>query len=193
MKSRSKINHNGVLYEYHDSGHNGIDHVWHSARLGHKYRITDSKATNALSHRYLMTPKAAMMALKMGLDVYLASDQDDKAKRALNKPTVSDGVQMSHLWISKKIGSAAIVPAHDNLIDDIDAWERVQFKAATEKKLGKTIAIRCPYDRSLVTITGDKFDHHQKCKGLDKPRCTRTVTAHGIKLEFILPNDMLER
>lgn len=31
MKSRSKINHNGVLYEYHDSGHNGIDHVWHSA------------------------------------------------------------------------------------------------------------------------------------------------------------------
>lgn len=192
MKSRSKINHNGVLYEYHDSGHNGIDHVWHSARLGHKYRITDSKATNALSHRSLMTPKAAMMALKMGLDVYLASDQDDKVKRSVGT-TVSDGVQMSHLWISKKIGSAAIVPAHDNLIDDIDAWERVQFKAATEKKLNKTIAIRCPYDRSLVTITGDKFDHHQKCKGLDKPRCTRTVTAHGIKLEFILPNDMLER
>ncbi len=45
---------------------------------------------------------------------------------------------------------------------------------------------------SLVTITGDKFDHHQKCKGLDKPKCTRTVTAHGIKLEFVLPNDMFQ-
>lgn len=55
----------------------------------------------------------------------------------------------------------------------------------------KTMVVRCPYDRSLVTITGDKFDHHQKCKGLDKPKCTRTVTAHGIKLEFVLPNDML--
>lgn len=64
MKSRSKINNNGVLYEYDDSGHGGIDHVWHSARLGHGYRITDSKATNALSHKKLMTPKAAMMALK---------------------------------------------------------------------------------------------------------------------------------
>ena len=192
MRSRSKINHNGVLYEYHDNGHNGIDHVWHSERLGHKYRITDSKATNALSHKSLMTPKAAMMALKMGLDVYLASDEDDKVKRSVGT-TVGDGVQMSHLWISRKIGSAEIVPAHDNLLDGIEAWRRVQFKASTEKKLGKTIAIRCPYDRSLVTITGNKFDHHQKCKGLDKPRCTRTVTAHGIKLEFVLPNDMLER
>lgn len=198
MKSRSKINHNGVLYEYHDSGHNGIDHVWHSARLGHKYRITDSKATNALSHRSLMTPKAAMMALKMGLDVYLASDQDDKAKRALNKPTVSDGVQMSHLWISKKIKTSQLISSHKvKLLDEIEAWRRVEFKPSTERvfKDGKrqTVAIRCPYDRSLVTITGDKFDHHQNCKGLDKPRCTRTVTAHGIKLEFILPNDMLER
>ncbi len=40
---------------------------------GHKYAVTDSKATNALSHRSLMTPKAAMMALRMGLDVYMAS------------------------------------------------------------------------------------------------------------------------
>lgn len=82
MKSRAKINNNGVLYEYDDSGHGGIDHVWHSARLAHGYRVTDSKATNALSHRTLMTPKAAMMALKMGLDVYMASDEDDKVKRS---------------------------------------------------------------------------------------------------------------
>ncbi len=32
-----------------------------------------------------------------------------------------------------------------------------------------------------------------KCKGLNKPKCTRTVTAHGIKLEFVLPKEMLER
>lgn len=195
MKSRSKINHNGVLYEYHDSGHNGIDHVWHSERLGHKYRVTDSKATNALSHRTLMTPKAAMMALKMGLDVYMASDQDEKVKRSVGT-TVSDGVQMSHLWISRKINTAQITTAHKvKLLDDIAAWRRVEFKPSSERIFkdgkGQTVAIRCPYDRSLVTITGDKFDHHEKCKGVDKPKCTRTVTAHGIKLEFVLPNDML--
>lgn len=139
-----------------------------------------------------MTPKAAMMALKMGLDVYMASDQDDKVKRSVGT-TVSDGVHMSHLWISRKIDSSKIVTEHDNLLDAIEAWRRVQFKASTERKLGKTVAVRCPYDRSLVTITGDKFDHHEKCKGVDKPKCTRTVTAHGIKLEFVLPNDMLER
>lgn len=192
MKSRSKINNNGVLYEYHDTGHNGLDHVWHSARLAHKYRVTDSKATNALSHRTLMTPKAAMMALKMGLDVYMASDQDDKVKRSVGT-TVSDGVQMSHLWISRKIASAKIITTHSAFIREIRAWERVNFKASIEKRRGQTVAVRCPYDRSLVTITGDKFDHHEKCKGLNKPKCTRTVTAHGIKLEFVLPNDMLER
>ncbi|MDO4580913.1 MAG: hypothetical protein Q4B49_12860 [Acinetobacter sp.] len=193
MKSRSKINNNGVLYEYHDTGHNGLDHVWHSARLAHKYRITDSKATNALSHRTLMTPKAAMMALKMGLDVYMASDQDDKVKRSVGT-TVSDGVQMSHLWIANKIKSSKIIELHEEkLILQIEAWRRVNFKPSTERKIGKTVAIRCPYDRSLVTITGDKFDHHEKCKGLNKPKCTRTVTAHGIKLEFVLPNEMLER
>ncbi|WP_327857248.1 hypothetical protein [Acinetobacter guillouiae] len=192
MKSRSKINHDGVLYEYHDDGHNGIDHVWHSSRLGHKYRVTDSKATNALSHRALMTPKAAMMALKMGLDVYMSTDQDYKVKNTVGT-TVSDGVQMSHLWISRKIGSSKIVPSHSSLLREIRAWERVQFKASVEKRRGQSFAIKCPYDRSLVTITGDKFDHHEKCKGLDKPKCTRTVTAHGVKLEFVLPNDMLER
>ena len=198
MKSRSKINHNGVLYEYHDSGHNGIDHVWHSARLAHQYRITDSKATNLAGHKKLMTPKAVMMALSMGLDVYMNSEQEDKARRALNKPTASDGVQMSHLWISRKIKTSQLISSHKvKLLDEIEAWRRVEFKPSTERVFkdgkGQIVAIRCPYDRSLVTITGDKFDHHQNCKGLDKPKCTRTVTAHGIKLEFVLPNDMLER
>ena len=140
-----------------------------------------------------MTPKAAMMTMKMGLDVYMASDQDDKVKRSVGT-TVSDGVQMSHLWIANKIKSSKIIELHEEkLILQIEAWRRVNFKPSTERKIGKTVAIRCPYDRSLVTITGDKFDHHEKCKGLNKPKCTRTVTAHGIKLEFVLPNEMLER
>ncbi|MDM9637422.1 hypothetical protein ABFP31_01270 [Acinetobacter nosocomialis] len=191
-KNRSKINNNGVLYEYHDTGHNGIDHVWHSNSIGHKYRVTDSKSTNLASHKKLMTPKAAMAALRMGLDVYMKSDQESKAKRSVGT-TVGDGVQMSHLWISKKIGSAKIIAAHDKLEDDIEAWRRVKFKASTEKRMGKTLAVQCPYDRSLVTITGNLFDHHSQCKGLDKPKCTRTVTAHAITLEFVLPNEMLER
>ncbi|MEC6392444.1 hypothetical protein VXS72_10980 [Acinetobacter pittii] len=191
-KNRSKINNNGVLYEYHDTGHNGIDHVWHSNSIGHKYRITDSKSTNLASHKKLMTPKAAMAALRMGLDVYMKSDQESKAKRSVGT-TVGDGVQMSHLWISKKISSAQIIPSHSSLITQIKAWERVRFKASTEKRVGKTVAVQCPYDRSLVTITGNLFDHHSQCKGLDKPKCTRTVTAHAITLEFVMPNEMLER
>lgn len=195
-KNRSKINNNGVLYEYHDTGHNGIDHVWHSNSIGHKYRITDSKSTNLASHKKLMTPKAAMAALRMGLDVYMKSDQESKAKRSVGT-TVGDGVQMSHLWVANKIRSAKIIPAHDSLIEDIAAWRRVEFKPSAERVFkngkGQTVAIRCPYDRSLVTITGNLFDHHSKCKGLDKPKCTRTVTAHAITLEFVLPNEMLER
>ncbi|ADY81212.1 hypothetical protein BDGL_000626 [Acinetobacter pittii PHEA-2] len=192
-KNRSKINNNGVLYEYNDTGHNGIDHVWHSNSIGHKYRITDSKSTNLASHKKLMTPKAAMAALRMGLDVYMKSDQESKAKRSVGT-TVADGVQMSHLWIAKKIDSAKLTVEHRRkLIAQIQAWERVKFKASTEKRVGKTVAVQCPYDRSLVTITGNLFDHHSQCKGLDKPKCTRTVTSHAITLEFVMPNEMLER
>ncbi|MGQ1014897.1 hypothetical protein ACT4ZL_02565 [Acinetobacter baumannii] len=192
-KNRSKINNNGVLYEYHDTGHNGIDHVWHSNSIGHKYRVTDSKSTNLASHKKLMTPKAAMAALRMGLDVYMKSDQESKAKRSVGT-TVADGVQMSHLWIANKIDEAKLTLEHRRkLITQIEAWRRVKFKASAEKRMGKTVAVRCPYDRSLVTITGNLFDHHSQCKGLDKPKCTRTVTAHAITLEFVLPNEMLER
>ncbi|MGH1402510.1 MAG: hypothetical protein ACRAUR_15020 [Acinetobacter tandoii] len=192
-KSRTKINNNGVLYEYHDTGHNGIDHVWHSNSIGHKYRITDSKATNLASHKKLMTPKAAMAALSMGLDVYVKSSKETKTKNALGK-TAGDGAQMSHLWIANKIRSANITSSHKvKLLEQIEAWRRVKFKARTEKRVGKTVAVQCPYDRSLVTITGNQFDHHSQCKGLDKPKCTRTVTSHAITLEFVLPNEMLER
>lgn len=128
-----------MLYEYHDTGHNGIDHVWHSNSIGHKYRITDSKATNLASHRKIMTPKkAAMDALSMGLDVYVKSSKEEKTKGALSK-TASDGAQMSHLWISKKINSAQIIPNHSSFITKIKAWERVRFKASTEKEWVKQL------------------------------------------------------
>lgn len=136
------------------------------------------------------------MALNMGLDVYLASDDDEKVKMSVGT-TNRDGVQISHLWISRKITSAKIVQGHITLIQKIKEWERVEFKPKSERVTkdgkGKTVAVLCPYDRSLVTITSDKFDHHSNSKGVDKPKCTRTVNAHGIKLEFVLPNDMLER
>lgn len=194
-KSRTKINNNGVLYEYHDTGHDGIDHAWYSNSIGHKYRITDSKATNLASHRKIMTPKAAMDALSMGLDVYVKSSKEKKTKGALGK-TVSDGAQMSHLWIANKIGSAKITSSHKvKLLEQIEAWKRVEFKPASERVFkngkGQTVAVKCPYDRSLVTITGNQFDHHSQCKGLDEPKCTRSVTSHAITLEFVLPNEML--
>lgn len=202
MRNRHKINFNGVLYEYWDTGHNGIDHVWHHQNLAHKYRITDSKATNALRHRTLMTPKKVMEMLKIGVDAYLKTTNtelgekghDQKVKRSVGT-TNNDGVQLSHLWISRKIDSAQITPQHRNFVDAIKAWDAVQFKPTTEHVLvdgkGKSVAIRCPYDRSLVIITGNLFDHHAHCKGLDTPKCTRSVTSHMVNKEFILPNDML--
>ncbi len=38
----------------------------------------------------------------------MASDQDDKVKRSVGT-TVSDGVQMSHLWIANKIKSSKLL------------------------------------------------------------------------------------
>lgn len=200
MHNRNKINFNGVLYEYYDQGHSGIDHVWHHQSLPYKYRVTDSKATNALRHRTLMTPKKVMEMLKMGIDAYLKSNNaefgekghDRKVKRSVGT-TNHDGVQLSHLWISRKIDDAQIIPQHREFIKAIKKWERTEFKIQIEKRFAKSVVVRCPYDRSLVIITGNLFDHHAHCKGLDKPKCTRSVTSHMVNKEFILPNDMLER
>ena len=53
--------------------------------------------------------------------------------------------------------------------------------------------MKCPYDRSLVTVTGPNLDLHDHSKGGDLPRCSRPVKVHQIAAEFVLPTEMLER
>lgn len=196
-RTRAKVSNRGVLYEYQQPGHNGIDHVWHDAQLPFKYRITDTKATGKGYHKKLMTPKAAFEALRMGVDVYLGADDEGKAKNAMGT-TVSDGVQLSHMWVARKVASAELMQAHkESLMEAVEAWRRVRFKPATEVQVvngrPERVAVKCPYDRSLVTVVGSNLDLHDKAKGGDLPKCTRPVKAHQIAAEFVLPTEMLER
>lgn len=186
-----------MLWEYQQPGHHGIDHVWHHARLPFKYRITDTKATAGKYNKKLMTPKAVFQALKMGVDVYLGMDQEKKVKNATGS-TTNDGAQLSHLWVARKIADASLSPSHDrHLSDAIRAWERVRFKPSTEMQIrdgqSQRVVVKCPYDRSLVTVVGPHIDSHNNSKGGDLPRCTRPVRAHQIAAEFIIPSEMLER
>lgn len=197
QKSREKVSNHGVLFEYQQPGHNGIDHVWHHSRLPFKYRITDTKATGKNWHKKLMTPKAAFEALRMGVDVYLGSEDEGKAKRAVGT-TVSDGVQLSHLWVAQKITQADLAAPHRRTLENaIKAWRRVQFKASTEMQIKdgvpERVVVRCPYDRSLVTVTGPNLDLHDKSNGRDQPICSRPLKVHQISAEFIMPTEMLER
>lgn len=196
-RTRAKVSNRGVLYEYQQPGHNGIDHVWHDARLPFKYRITDTKATGKSYHKKLMTPKAAFEALRMGIDVYLGAEDEGKTKNAVGT-TNNHGVQLSHLWVARKIASANLVAQHaPHLLRAIKAWEGVKFKPATEVKVvegvPQRVAVKCPYDRSLVTVTGPNLDLHDKSKGGDLPKCSRPVSAHQIAAEFVMPTEMLER
>lgn len=65
----------------------------------------------------------------------------------------------------------------------------MQFKDGQPQR----VAVKCPYDRSLVTVVGPHIDSHNNAKGGDSPRCTRPVKMHQIAAEFILPTEMLER
>lgn len=195
-KTRAKVSNRGVLFEYQQPGHNGIDHVWHHAGLPFKYRITDTKATGKKGHK-LMTPKAAFDALRMGVDIYLGMDDEKRATNAVGT-TNSHGVQLSHLWVAEKIATAGLVAAHDKALSDaIEAWRRVKFKPAAEVQLKagqpQRVAVRCPYDRSLVTVVGSNLDLHDKSKGGDLPRCSRPVKVHQVAAEFVMPTEMLER
>lgn len=196
-KTRAKINERGTLYEYQQPGHNGIDHVWHDSRLPFRYRFTDTKATGKGYHKKLMTPKAAFEAMRLGVDVYFGSEDESKAERAVGT-TISDGVQLSHLWVARKVASAQITAQHaPELLRAIEAWRRVRFKPATEMQLvdgtPQRVAVRCPYDRSLVTVVASNLDMHDNSKGGDLPRCSRPVKVHQVAAEFVLPTEMLER
>src|SRR5688572_9980253 len=98
-----------------------------------------------------MTPKVAIEALRMGVDVYFGMDSENKVKGAVGT-TKSDGAQLSHLWVARKVTQAGLVSAHKNELEAaIKAWERVKFKAAAEIRLEdglpKRVAVKCPYDR----------------------------------------------
>jgi hypothetical protein len=198
-KTRAKVNHRGLLYEYQQPGHHGIDHVWHHAGLPFKYRITDTKATGKGWQKQLMNPKAAFDALRMGVDVYLgADDPDNKRVGAAVGTTRNDGVQLSHLWVARKVSGAGLLKQHtSHLVNAIKTWEAAKFKPATEVRLEngepKRVAVRCPYDRSLVTVIGANLDRHDQAKGGDLPQCSRPVKVHQIAAEFVMPTEMLER
>ncbi|WP_454723988.1 MULTISPECIES: hypothetical protein [Cupriavidus] len=200
QRSRKKINVRGDLYEMHQpngalvGGHQGIDHIWHGARLPMGYRISDTKGTGKARHK-LETPKRAYEALRYGLDAYLGQEDESRLERAVNRPTVNDGRQLSHLWVARRIGKAGLVAGHGELLDKIKAWERVEFKLGSTIALedGKTRKqlVRCPYDRSLITVVGPNHNLHDRLKGVTAPRCHKSAVSHQIGTEFVIPTDLL--
>lgn len=198
--SRKKVNNLGRLYEMRQpngaltGGHQGIDHVWHSTRLPLSYRISDTKGTGKGLHK-LETPKRVFEALQYGVDVYLGEEDETRLKRSLNKPTVSDGRQLSHLWIARKIKQAKLQEMARELSKKIDAWERTQFKLGSETSfkdgtLTKQL-VRCPYDRSLITVVGPNHNLHDRTKGMTTPHCIKAKISHQIGTEFVIPTDLL--
>ena len=195
QRRRSKINHNGKLYEMSQPGHRGIDHVWHSGALPLGYRISDTKGTGGAFHK-LETARAVFAGLEYGIDAYLGMEDEKRVERAVNKPTVGDGRQLSHKWVSAKIRDAELVMAHrEQLMDGIEAWERVEFKIGTETQHqnGEEVRqlVKCPYDRSLITVVGPNHNLHERAKGPVTPKCCKASVSHQIGTEFVLPTQML--
>lgn len=194
QRSRSKVSNRGVLFEMKQPGHNGIDHVWHGARLPLTYRVSDTKGTVGAFHK-LETAAAVFEGLRYGIDAYLG-DQDEKRTANALGNTVGDGKQLSHRWVAKKIISAQILPTHSAiLLPAIEAWRRAGFKIGSEVSFEsgemKRGLVKCPYDRSLITVVGPNHNKHKTAKGAESPRCCKPASSHQIGTEFVLPNTML--
>ena len=195
QRRRAKVNHRGKLYEMSQPGHRGIDHVWHGAGLPLSYRISDTKGTSRAFHK-LETAKAVFAGLEYGIDAYLGMEDEKRVERAVNKPTVGDGRQLSHKWIAAKIEGAQITEAHNSwLTRQIKAWRRVDFKLGGETRIEGSQSIRelvkCPYDRSLITVVGPNHNLHERAKGPVTPKCCKASVSHQIGTEFVLPTQML--
>ncbi|MBH3346400.1 hypothetical protein I5O09_22000, partial [Pseudomonas parafulva] len=198
QKNRSKINKNARLYEMKQpdgnlpGGHQGIDHVWHGSRLPLGYRVSDTKGTGKGMHR-LETPKRVFEALRYGLDAYMG--EEDESRLGNNLGDTKDGRQLSHRWVAARIDKAEIVAEHSDLLRKIRAWRRVHFK------LGSTISldegtpqkqlVKCPYDRSVITVVGANHNLHDRRKGKTSPRCAKGQASHQIGTEFVIPTDIL--
>ncbi|MBO4120768.1 hypothetical protein J5T34_08445 [Cupriavidus gilardii] len=194
-RSRAKVSNSGVLYEMTQPGHRGIDHVWHSERLPFKYRISDTKGTTAGFHGKLETAEAVWAGLRYGIDAYLGEEEAPRARNALGR-TVRDGRQLSHRWVAKKINSASLTPsAQHELIPAIEAWEEAEFKLSAKIDMSggrpRRSLVRCPYDRSLITVVGPNHNRHKTSNGSISPRCCKPLTSHQIATEFVLPTTML--
>ncbi|WMJ69555.1 hypothetical protein [Stenotrophomonas sp. 24(2023)] len=198
QRNRSKVSFNGHLFEMRQPGHQGIDHVWHGARLPHGYRISDTKGTGGPFHK-LETAKAVYQALEYGIDAYLGEQDEKKAKGAVNSKVTADGKQMSHRWIAKKLATAKLLPAHaSTLLPKVSAWRRNDFKLGASTDISEDgdvtrTLVRCPYDRSIVTVVGPNHNTHEKSKGNSSGRCAKAATSHQIATEFILPNSILPK
>jgi len=200
QRSRQKINTHGRLYEMQQPdgasvvGHTGIDHVWHSTRLPLSYRISDTKGTGKSSHK-LETPKQVFDALRYGVDVYLGDEHAPRTRNALGN-TTNSGRQLSHRWIAANILSAGITSEHSVLLDKIKIWRRNEFKLGAiisfEGGTPQKQLVRCPYDRSLITVVGSNHNLHDRSKGGLAPCCSKTVVSHQIGTEFVIPTHLLE-
>jgi hypothetical protein len=198
QKNRSKINKNGLLYEMKQpdgnlpGGHQGIDHIWHGSRLPFGYRISDTKGTGKGMHR-LETPKRVFEALRYGLDSYMGTE--DESRLGNNLGDTKDGRQLSHRWVAARIDKAEIVAEHTDLVRKIRQWEAERFKAGTtiyiEDGTPRRVAVKCPYDRSLITVVGANHNLHDRRKGKSRPRCAKGQASHQIGTEFVIPTDIL--
>ena len=192
---RKKVSHQGKLFEMKQPGHRGIDHVWHGDRLPNGYRVSDTKGSGSPFHRRLETAQQVWQALEYGIDAYLG-EEDEKKVRGTVGDTKGSGKQMSHMWIAEKISSAQLLPAHGAvLVPKVEAWEDNDFKlgAQTTFESGQPQRglVKCPYDRSLITVVGPNHNKHEKAPGSTSGKCAKSVASHQIGTEFILPNHIL--
>ncbi|MNF76065.1 hypothetical protein D3C84_581630 [compost metagenome] len=109
---------------------------------------------------------------------------------------MGDGRQLSHKWIAAKIEGADLVEGHaQRLSRQIEAWEGVEFKMGAETLIenGETTRhpVKCPYDRSLITVVGPNHNLHERAKGPVTPKCCKVSVSHQIGTEFVLPTQML--
>lgn len=186
-KSREKVSNLGVLWEYQQPGHDGIDHVWHNTRLPFGYRITDTKGTGSARQR-LMTPKAFYDAARQGIDVFMALEDERAIRNATPKPTVGDGKEMSHTWVVRKVPQAKLKAEHETpFILAVRKWRRDFNQDATGKW---KLSGKAPYDRSFATVVAANFALHDNSKGADLPKCSRPVKVHQVAAEFILPTEI---
>ncbi|WP_312496082.1 hypothetical protein [Pseudomonas cremoris] len=195
QRRRAKINHRGKLYEMSQPGHRGIDHVWHGGGLPLSYRVSDTKGTGGAFHK-LETAKAVFAGLEYGIDAYLGMEDEKRVERAVNTPTVGDGRQLSHKWIAAKIRDAQLVEQHKVVLGrQIEDWRGVEFKMDAETRFESGEAFRqlvkCPYDRSLITVVGPNHNLHDRAKGPVTPKCCKASVSHQIGTEFVLPTQML--